>query len=457
MGESRYKTKYQWIQAAHFHPSIVAALRKDCEILLQVLRIVPEWDAGTDRKLDALVTLCARTHTNEKLLIFTQFKDTADYLHREFANQGIQKTAEVFGDMDDISGYVKRFSPVSNGETPDKADEIRVLITTDTLSEGQNLQDAHIVVNFDLPWAIIRLVQRAGRVDRIGQKAREILCYCFLPEDGIEKVIKLRERLTSRIHQSAELIGSDEKFFEGDTVNLHQVYEETMSLEDQEDETDLISRAYDIWHQATKDNSALKKRIETLPDVVYSSKQASEERGALAYIKTSAGQHILTQVNERGEVLTQSQSKVLNLLECQPDEPTAKVAENHHDIVAAAVSHLRKGQAGIGGQLGGKNSIRNRVYTKLTHYLESRQGTLFYSNELKQAVEQIYHYPLKETARDKLGRQLRAGIPDHDLATMVLTTWESGDLSAVPRNDEPVEPHIICSMGLIGEDAGNTV
>ena len=76
-------------------------------------------------------------------------------------------------------------------------------------------------------------------------------------------------------------------------MNLHQVYEETMSLEDQEDETDLISRAYDIWHQATKDNSALKKRIETLPDVVYSSKSRRvKKEGALAYIKTSAGQHI---------------------------------------------------------------------------------------------------------------------------------------------------------------------
>jgi superfamily II DNA/RNA helicase len=64
--------------------------------------------------------------------------------------------------------------------------EFRVLITTDVLSEGQNLQDAHIILNYDLPWAIIRLIQRAGRVDRIGQKAEQIQCYSFLPEDGIE-------------------------------------------------------------------------------------------------------------------------------------------------------------------------------------------------------------------------------------------------------------------------------
>ncbi len=64
--------------------------------------------------------------------------------------------------------------------------EHRVLIATDVLSEGQNLQDAAIIVNYDLPWAIIRLVQRAGRVDRIGQKSENILCYSFLPADGVD-------------------------------------------------------------------------------------------------------------------------------------------------------------------------------------------------------------------------------------------------------------------------------
>jgi superfamily II DNA/RNA helicase len=61
---------------------------------------------------------------------------------------------------------------------------VRVLVTTDVLSEGQNLQDCHIVVNYDLPWAIIRLIQRAGRVDRIGQKAEGIVVYTFLPTEG---------------------------------------------------------------------------------------------------------------------------------------------------------------------------------------------------------------------------------------------------------------------------------
>ncbi len=113
-------------------------------------------------------------------------------------------------------GFAWRFSPSSNKKRdkvqPDE--ELRVLIATDVLSEGQNLQDGAIVVNFDLPWAIIRLIQRAGRVDRIGQKAEKILCYSFLPADGVERLIRLRARVRQRLQENAEVVGTDEAFFE---------------------------------------------------------------------------------------------------------------------------------------------------------------------------------------------------------------------------------------------------
>ena len=103
------------------------------------------------------------------------------------------------GEAEDPTGYAWRFSPASNRHETNKSDpafqpenELRVLLATDVLSEGQNLQDAAIIVNFDLPWAIIRLIQRAGRVDRIGQKSEKILCYSFLPADGVNRIIRLR-------------------------------------------------------------------------------------------------------------------------------------------------------------------------------------------------------------------------------------------------------------------------
>ena len=154
--------------------------------------------------------------------------------------------------------------------------QTRVMVATDMLSEGQNLQDAHIVVNYDLPWAIIRLIQRAGRVDRIGQKSPQVYCYSFFPQEGINKVIRLRDRLNDRINANAETVGSDEVFFEGNKQNLEDIFNEKAGVLDEEDdgEVDLASQAFQIWESATKDNPALKERIQGLADVVYSTKPA---------------------------------------------------------------------------------------------------------------------------------------------------------------------------------------
>lgn len=112
-------------------------------------------------------------------MIFTQFADTARYLKQALTKRNITQLASVTGSSDNPTAIAWRFSPISNEKKIAPDEEIRVLIATDVLSEGQNLQDCRIILNFDLPWAIIRLIQRAGRVDRIGQKAEEILCYSF--------------------------------------------------------------------------------------------------------------------------------------------------------------------------------------------------------------------------------------------------------------------------------------
>jgi len=449
------RDKFQWVRGALFAKSLADDLLEDCRALLKILNLTSQWDAAADRKVAALVKLCAQTHRDEKLLIFTQFKDTADYLCAQLQARGVDEIGAIgkaFGGMDDLTECVARFSPASNGRAPGAVDELRVLISTDTLSEGQNLQDARIVVNFDLPWAIIRLVQRAGRVDRIGQLAREILCYCFLPADGIEKIINLRRRLQQRIQQNAELIGSDETFFEGDAVDLKQVYEEALDLEELDDETDLISRAFEIWRQAVKDDPRLEETIRRLPDVVYAAKRVAESgdsSAAIAYIKTRHNAHILARLNAAGEVESTSQSKILAQLACAPDEPRAEPAANHHELVAAAVRYVREGHAGVGGQLGGQNSIRNRVYTRMKHHLQNLSDSVFDSQALRRAVTLIYSHPLKEVARDRLGRQIRAGIEDHELANMVVRFAAEDELCARPRAGQPDEPHIICSMGLV--------
>ncbi len=151
-----------------------------------------------------------------------------------------------------------------------------MIVATDVLSEGQNLQDAAIVVNYDLPWAIIRLVQRAGRVDRIGQKAENILCYSFLPADGVERILRLRTRVRQRLKENAEVVGTDEQFFEDDRNEqiVRDLFTENSGIldDDPDTEVDLSSYAYQIWKNAIDRDPALEKAIPALPDVVYSTR-----------------------------------------------------------------------------------------------------------------------------------------------------------------------------------------
>ena len=449
---SELRKKFEWISTACFNDKeLIGDLTKDCHALLKILKLVPQWNPGADRKLSELANLCLKTHGKDKLLIFTQFKDTATYLYEQLRERGLQQSAIVSGDADNANELIEKFSPRSHEQPITPENQLRVLITTDTLSEGHNLQDAHIIVNFDLPWAIIRLVQRAGRVDRIGQESKDVYCYCFLPEDGVEEIINLRGRLRKRMEQNAELVGSDEKFFEGDAVNLKQVYEETLNLDQgEDDETDLISRAYDIYRQAIKDNPKLERRIKKLPDVVYSAKHSTRE-GALAYIKTSQHHHVLAHIDESEQVVSQSQSKVLNLLACEPQEPTAQQPDNHHQLVAAAVRHVRNSELKLGGQLGGAHSVRKKVYDKLQSHHQQSTEQDYARESLAETIQLIYNYPLKDKARDQLGYHLRLGAPPKELAIMACTFMEAGQLCTIPKENEPIEPHIICSMGLATE------
>ena len=207
----------------------------DAKTLRDLLVQFGTWQAEEDTKLRALEDLLTTTHPDRKVLVFTQFADTVRYLGRELAARGVSQMEAVTGDTDNPTRLAWRFSPKSN-EKEDRItsdNELRVIISTDVLSEGQNLQDCAIVVNYDLPWAIIRLIQRAGRVDRIGQQADNILCYSFLPADGIERLIRLRTRVRTRLDQNAEVVGTDEAFFEDeDERAVRDLYHEQAGILD---------------------------------------------------------------------------------------------------------------------------------------------------------------------------------------------------------------------------------
>jgi hypothetical protein len=265
------KTRFKWLPPAFFLKALAKDLLVDAQALLRVLNACGDWRPEADAKLAALANLISQRHPKEKLLVFTQFADTARYLKTQLAHLGVDRVEEASGRSADPTALARRFSPESNEvrDSVKKSDELRVLIATDVLSEGQNLQDAHIVVNYDLPWAIIRLIQRAGRVDRIGQRSDTILCYSFVPVDGVERLINLRARVRRRLVQNKEVVGSDESFFDDDTDDtpIRDLYTEKSGIFDDEadNEVDLASYAYQIWKNAIDADPSLAALIEGEP------------------------------------------------------------------------------------------------------------------------------------------------------------------------------------------------
>lgn len=462
--QQRLKKRFKWLRSDLFIPELKKHLYDDAQNLIKILKKNGSWQPQQDAKLQALIKLLTEKHPNEKVLIFSQFADTVRYLDALIRAYGIDKIAAVWSGTSNPTALVWRFSPANNQKTDRMAegDELRILLATDILSEGQNLQDCAIVVNYDLPWAIIRLIQRAGRVDRIGQNASDILCYSFLPADGVERIIRLRSRVSQRLQENAEVVGSDETFFEDqdEASTLDHLYNERAGIldDDQDTEVDLASRAYQIWKNATDADATLRSKIESLPDVVFSTRShevaPNRPEGVMVYLKTAEGNDALAYLSKDETSITESQYEILQAAACTPDTPGRAHHESHHTLVHKAVEHIVREEKNIGGQLGSPRGARFRTYERLKQYLDDLKGTIFEygAEEIRRAMDDMYRHPLRQTAIDALNRQLKAGIDDAQLAELVLVLRREDRLCIIHGETETQEPRIICSMGLFAQN-----
>lgn len=451
------KNNVQWIDSKYFKRTLKQGLKKDCEQLLAMINLCEAWNPQTDQKLNELEKLLSNTHKDEKVVVFTQYSDTANYIYKQLEKRGIKNIEKVTGATKNSTSIVERFSPISNKADIEKENQLRILIATDVLSEGQNLQDAHIIVNYDLPWAIIRLIQRAGRVDRIDQSSEKIYCYSFFPADEVEKIISLRTRLNERINENAGIVGSDEVFFEGNEQNLRDMYNEksgSLDGDDDDVDVDLGSFAYQIWKNATDANPKLKNIIPAIPNIAYSTKAATNisENGVITYARTYNDFDVLTWYNSEGKIVSQSQNRILQAMACTINEPCLPAQENHLALVEKAVKGIKNENTNVGGILGSRFSTKRKIYELLNHYYE-QPLTLFNTQEkkdlLKFAIDQIYNNPLLENSKFILGRMMRTGNTHDDIVDTVIEMYENANLCRVDEDKtKHKDPVIICSMGL---------
>lgn len=239
-------------------------VRDDAQTIEGLLEMIRGIDAEHDDKLLRLEQLIAEkvenpiNPGNKKIIVFTAFADTANYLYEhisEFASRELGLgVAEVTGSgggktnvegvRGDLSEIITCFSPVSKDRDKVyprlRGKDIDILIATDCISEGQNLQDCDFLVNYDIHWNPVRIVQRFGRVDRIGSKNDVIQLVNFWPDEDLDNYINLKARVENRMHAVVMTSTGDDDYINEDEKGdleyrkqqLEQMKHEVVDLED---------------------------------------------------------------------------------------------------------------------------------------------------------------------------------------------------------------------------------
>src|SRR5947208_10060525 len=193
-------------------------IESDVHTLKQIKNLVDPITPEKDAKLQKLITWLdeqplLRQH---KLLIFTQFSDTGEYLY-ENLHEKYRSLEFADSSRSDLIGVIRRFAPIANNVPAGKVSEpIQILVSTDVLSEGLNLQDAAYILNYDLHWNPVRLIQRFGRIDRLNTLHREIYAFNFLPDPKLDQHLGIEQTLRDRIAEIHESIDEDAPILEPD-------------------------------------------------------------------------------------------------------------------------------------------------------------------------------------------------------------------------------------------------
>lgn len=238
-------------------------LEQDAETLELLSSMIADITPEHDTKLRTLFGLIENkiAHPinpgNRKIIIFTAFSDTADYLYANVGKFAKEKfgleTAEITGTVEgrstipklrsDMNTVLTCFSPISKGRAVlllGSAADLDILIATDCISEGQNLQDCDYLINYDIHWNPVRIIQRFGRIDRIGSKNARIQLVNFWPDMDLDEYINLKSRVETRMKISImtstgddDLINAEEKGdLEYRRAQLRRLQEEVVDIED---------------------------------------------------------------------------------------------------------------------------------------------------------------------------------------------------------------------------------
>ena len=292
-------------------------IKKDEQLLKKIYKkvapITPEKDAKLIKFKDMLYELVRKG----QIVVFTYYADTLEYISQDLKEDLKFKKFNI----ESISGKVPS---AKRGEIIDDFFDKKtdILLSTDVLSEGMNLQTAQFVINYDLHWNPTRMIQRAGRIDRIGSPFKKIYVYNFFPEKELEDLLRLVSILQGKIRNIDSSIGLDQTIL-GETIHpkvfgtIRRIKEKDSSLfEELERE---VFGGGEKFYQPLRD--FLKKKgieeISKIPDGVHSGLEKHKIRGIFYYYKYSEDFHFWYLYNLNEDQIIKNKTEILDFIICK--------------------------------------------------------------------------------------------------------------------------------------------
>ncbi|MEA3349883.1 MAG: helicase-related protein, partial [Chloroflexota bacterium] len=340
--------------------------------------------------------------------------------------------------------------------------EIDVMVSTDVLSEGQNLQDCGYLLNYDLHWNPTRMVQRAGRIDRIGSDFDTLWVYNVFPEDELERLLGLVDRLNRKI-QAIDQAGLLETSVLGETVHprsfntLRRIAEEDDAvLAEQEAQTELVSTQFLL---ATLQDMLAESDLdpEALPDGIHSGREKEDYCGLFFYFtappaKAEGGRrHFWRYYDTETGDITDNRFEIINLIRCERDEPrligAADVFEVQEKVIDDILASVQGQQA-----LEAAPKILENVQTHVRISLESQMDNPELSRQDVRSALKSLRQPLPGPYLKDLQAAYESYQRDGDVAALldVVSALDSAEVGAPKKVESKTRPlsegelHLVC-------------
>jgi len=321
-------------------------LENDANVFRDISEFLERVPESSDKKFGEVVKLLDK-HKKEKVLIFSEYADTVKYLHRRLKAK-TDNLSFVTSKTKDAISIIRRFAPKANEyKLKDKESPINVVVSTDVFSTGLNLQDCGIVINYDLHWNPVLLIQRVGRVDRIGTEYDIIRVYNFLPHKKVEEKISLKERVSKRVQEIHDHIGEDDKILdESERLNkeaLYAIYEkkDIDKLEEKIDEEQFnLDEAELLIETLAREKTEYLNYIKSLQLGTRGCKKTKNYEGVFAYFRKGDIDSLYI-LDKKGRIISDL-GKVISELRCNTDEQQLNVSKEDKQSLFTGLTKLEE-------------------------------------------------------------------------------------------------------------------